>query len=126
MAGARFAPCPALLPGFASSSRKSRHWLTRLRTDWIHEVKHDGYRTVVVVDRGEAWAFTRNGFDWSDRYPGIIGSAAKLTCRSAILDGEVIVQDARGVSDFDALKSAAMATRKPDLLRLRLAPSQRQ
>src|SRR4051794_8105422 len=71
--------------------------------DWIHEVKHDGYRTVVVVNRGEARAYTRNGFDWSDRYRGIIGSVAKLKCRSAILDGEVIVQDARGVSDFDAL-----------------------
>src|SRR5215210_1707668 len=75
-------------------------------SDWIHEVKHDGYRTVVVVDRGEARAYTRNGFDWTDRYPGIVSSAGKLKCHSAILDGEVIVQDARGVSDFEALKSA--------------------
>jgi ATP-dependent DNA ligase len=59
-----------------------------------------------LVDRGDARAFTRNGFDWSDRYPGIVSSAAKLKVRSAILDGEVIVQDARGVSDFEALKSA--------------------
>jgi bifunctional non-homologous end joining protein LigD len=75
-------------------------------SDWIHEVKHDGYRTVLLVHLGEARAYTRNGFDWSDRYPGIISSAAKLKVASAILDGEVIVQDARGVSDFEALKSA--------------------
>src|SRR5215210_8090885 len=75
-------------------------------SDWIHEVKHDGYRTVVVVDRGEARAYTRNGFDWSDRYPAIVSSATKLKVRSAILDGEVIVQDARGVSDFESLKGA--------------------
>src|SRR3954462_15467418 len=56
--------------------------------------------------RGAALAYTRNGFDWSDRYPGIVRSAAKLNCRSAILDGEVIVQDARGVSDFESLKAA--------------------
>src|SRR3954447_13265405 len=75
-------------------------------SDGIHEVKHDGYRTVLLVDRGDARTYTRNGFDWSDRYPGIISSAAKLKVSSAILDGEVIVQDARGVSDFEALKSA--------------------
>jgi ATP-dependent DNA ligase len=43
---------------------------------------------------------------WTERYSGITKAAAKLECRSAIIDGEVIVQDQRGVSDFDALKSA--------------------
>jgi len=74
------------------------------RADWIHEVKHDGYRTMLLVERGAACAHTRNGHNWSDRYPGIIAAARKLSCRSAILDGEVIVQDARGVSDFEALQ----------------------
>jgi bifunctional non-homologous end joining protein LigD len=74
--------------------------------DWIHEVKHDGYRTMLVVERGAARAYTRNGHDWSDRYPGIVAAACKLPCRTAILDGEVIVQDARGISDFEALQAA--------------------
>jgi bifunctional non-homologous end joining protein LigD len=74
--------------------------------EWIHEVKHDGYRTMLLVERGTARAYTRSGHDWSDRYPGIIAAARKLPCRSAILDGEVIVQDARGISDFEALQSA--------------------
>jgi len=74
------------------------------RADWIHEVKHDGYRTMLLVERGAACAHTRNGHNWSDRYPGIIAAARKLSCRSAILDGEVIVQDARG--DFEALHVA--------------------
>ena len=74
--------------------------------NWIHEVKHDGYRTMLVIERGTARTYTRNGHDWSDRYPGIITAARKLPCRNAILDGEVIVQDARGVSDFEALQSA--------------------
>jgi len=73
---------------------------------WIHEVKHDGYRTMLVIERGSALAYTRNGHDWSDRYSGIIAAARRLSCRSAILDGEVIVQDARGVSDFEALQVA--------------------
>jgi bifunctional non-homologous end joining protein LigD len=41
--------------------------------------------------------------DWTDRYPSIVSATAKLDCRSAIIDGEVIVQDERGASDFDAL-----------------------
>ena len=44
--------------------------------------------------------------NWSDRYPGIIAAARKLQCVSAIIDGEVIVQDARGVSDFEASQAA--------------------
>jgi bifunctional non-homologous end joining protein LigD len=76
------------------------------RAGWIHEVKHDGYRTLLVIERRKARAYTRNGFDWTDRYSGITKAAAKLDCRSAIIDGEVIVQDERGASDFEALKSA--------------------
>src|SRR6185503_5236231 len=76
------------------------------RAGWIHEVKHGGYRTLLIIERRKARAYTRNGFDWTDRYPGIIKAATKLHCRSAIIDGEVIVQDERGISDFDALRSA--------------------
>ena len=76
------------------------------RAGWIHEVKHDGYRTLLTIERRTARAFTRNGFDWSDHYAGITRAAAKLDCRSAIIDGEVIVQNERGVSDFESLKSA--------------------
>ena len=75
------------------------------RAGWIHEVKHDGYRTLLTIERRKAHAYTRNGFDWTERYPGITKAAAKLDC-SAIIDGEVIVQNERGVSDFEALKSA--------------------
>ena len=80
---------------------------------WIHEIKHDGFRTLLLIDREGARAFTRNGFDWSHRYPGIIAEAAALRCRSAILDGEVIVQDERGASDFEALQAALSSRRAP-------------
>ena len=45
---------------------------------WIHEVKHDGYRSQVVIERGQVRVFSRNGHDWSDRYPSIVRAAAKL------------------------------------------------
>ena len=76
------------------------------RAGWIHEVKHDGYRTLLIIERRKARAYTRNGFDWTERYLGIAKAAVKLDCRSAVIDGEVIVQNKSGVSDFDALKSA--------------------
>ena len=76
------------------------------RAGWIHEVKHDGYRTLMIIERGKARAFTRNGFDWSDRYTVITKAGAKLDCFSAIIDGEVIVQKEDGGSDFESLKSA--------------------
>jgi bifunctional non-homologous end joining protein LigD len=76
------------------------------RAGWIHEVKHGGYGTLLIIERCKARAYTRNGFDWSERYAGIIKAATKLDCRSAIIDGEVIVQNEQGISDFDALKSA--------------------
>jgi len=76
------------------------------RAGWMHEVKHDGYRTLLIIERREARAYTRNGYDWTERYPAITKAAAKLDCRSAIIDGEVIVQNKNGASDFDALKSA--------------------
>jgi ATP-dependent DNA ligase len=37
-----------------------------LGSDWIHEVKHDGYRTLLIIEGREARAYTRNGFDWSE------------------------------------------------------------
>jgi bifunctional non-homologous end joining protein LigD len=73
---------------------------------WIHEIKHDGYRSQLVIERGQGRVFSRNGHDWSDRYPGIVRAAASLRCKSAIIDGEAIVQNGDGASDFEALSSA--------------------
>ena len=73
---------------------------------WIHEIKHDGYRTILVIDRGKATAYTRNGHDWTDRYPRIVRAAEKLACRSAVIDGELVIQDAEGRSDFEGLRAA--------------------
>jgi DNA ligase D-like protein (predicted ligase) len=73
---------------------------------WIHEIKHDGYRCQVLLERGQARVLTRNGYDWTDRYRSIARAASRLRCQSAIIDGEAIVQDTTGASDFDSLNSA--------------------
>jgi bifunctional non-homologous end joining protein LigD len=73
---------------------------------WIYEIKHDGYRCQVLLERGKARVFSRNGHDWTDLYPSIVRAAANLRCKTAILDGEAVVQDGNGASDFDSLRSA--------------------
>ena len=69
-------------------------------------IKHDGYRTQLVLEPGRARAFTRNAHDWSDRYGNILEAAADLKCAAAIIDGEAIVQDEQGRSDFSAFQEA--------------------
>lgn len=73
---------------------------------WLHENKYDGYLTQLVVEDGAARAFTRNGHDWTAKYGPIVAAANTLPCTSAIIDGELIVQDENGISDFAALRSA--------------------
>jgi bifunctional non-homologous end joining protein LigD len=71
--------------------------------DWVHEVKHDGYRLIVRRDGETVRLFTRRGYDWTDRYPAIASAAVKLRARSFTLDGEAVVAGADGVAVFDAL-----------------------
>jgi ATP-dependent DNA ligase len=87
-----------MLPSLVAEPPKSGHW--------FHEIKFDGYRTLIVIDAGKARAFARNGLDWSDHYVTIVEAAGKLRCRSAVIDGEVVVLDAAGRSDFHVMKTA--------------------
>jgi hypothetical protein len=50
--------------------------------DWVHEIKHDGYRLIVRRDGSAVRLFTRRGYDWTDRYPAIATAAAKLRASS--------------------------------------------
>lgn len=71
---------------------------------WLHEVKLDGYRLLVRVEGGRVRLLTRSGQDWTGSFPRIAAAAAALPCRSALLDGEAVVLDERGVSDFQRLQ----------------------
>ncbi len=73
---------------------------------WIHEIKYDGYRTLVFFDRGKVRLITRNSHDWTKRYDALAKAFARLPCETAILDGEVVVQDPRGVTSLNLLEEA--------------------
>jgi bifunctional non-homologous end joining protein LigD len=78
--------------------------------DWVHEVKHDGYRLIVRRDGAMVRLFTRRGYDWTERYPAIANAAAKLKARSFTLDGEAVVCGVDGVAVFDALHRRGRVT----------------
>jgi bifunctional non-homologous end joining protein LigD len=71
--------------------------------DWIHEIKHDGYRLIVQREGKRVRLFTRNGHDWTDRYPLIVEAALKNRSSSFVIDGEAVLLGVDGVSDFDGL-----------------------
>jgi hypothetical protein len=51
------------------------------RDDWQHELKHDGYRTQLLIDSQGVRTFTRRGYDWTSRYPATVTAATRLDCR---------------------------------------------
>jgi bifunctional non-homologous end joining protein LigD len=57
---------------------------------WIHEIKHDGYRLIARKRDGRVRVFTRNGFDWSDRYPRISEAVAALRALQVVVDREAV------------------------------------
>jgi ATP-dependent DNA ligase len=71
--------------------------------DWVHEIKHDGYRLIVRRDGDIVRLFTRRGYDWTGRYPAIADTAMQLRATSFTLDGEACVCGPDGVAIFDAL-----------------------
>lgn len=82
--------------------------------DWIHELKLDGYRIQIHILSNKARAhlernarlLTRKGIDWTARMPDIAEAAASIEADSAILDGEVVALDDKGVSNFADLQAA--------------------
>ncbi len=74
-------------------------------TDWLHEIKHDGYRLRVERDGDRVRLITRGGYNWADRYPWIVDAARKIRQRRFVLDGEAVILGVDGVSDFNALHS---------------------
>lgn len=73
---------------------------------WLHEMKYDGYRLQTIIREGRAHLFTREGHDWTARFDGLRKAAEALPVKSAVIDGEAVVFDDNGLSDFPALVEA--------------------
>jgi bifunctional non-homologous end joining protein LigD len=74
-------------------------------SEWIYELKLDGYRVIGFVRDGKATLYTRRGLDWTHRFPAVAGALEKLGNDDVIVDGEVVVLRSDGTSDFQALQN---------------------
>jgi bifunctional non-homologous end joining protein LigD len=71
---------------------------------WLQEIKHDGFRMLVRRHAGGVRLFTRNGHDWTGRFPLIARAALSLKAASCLIDGEAVACDGDGLPVFDQLR----------------------
>ena len=105
------------------------------RPGWVFEPKYDGWRIVAVRRSGRVTLPTRRGFDLAEEQPEIVEAIAALPGGDLVVDGEMVVLDARGVASFRLLQernepgakrpssSSSTASRRR---RLRLSPPARR
>lgn len=76
---------------------------------WLHEIKFDGYRTMAHIVDGDVRLITRGGIDWTKRYGDLPQAFSRLPLSQAIIDGEIMVLDEKGISRFALLQDALSA-----------------
>jgi bifunctional non-homologous end joining protein LigD len=74
--------------------------------EWLHELKFDGYRMICHLQRGQARFWSRNGKDWTEKFPNLAAALKSFPATSVILDGEVVVVDKAGRSSFQKLQQS--------------------
>lgn len=96
----------AALPAFVAPQLASLVAEAPPGKDWVYEIKYDGYRVMARVESGKATLFTRSGHDWTARLPQLAQALAALGIGPSWLDGEIVVNGADGLPDFQSLQSA--------------------
>jgi bifunctional non-homologous end joining protein LigD len=76
-------------------------------SEWLHELKFDGYRMHARLDRGSVRLLTRTGLDWTHKYPAIAAAVASLPARQAYLDGELCGVRPDGTTSFSLIQNAS-------------------
>ena len=83
---------------------------------WIYELKFDGYRLLARIDGDDVRLFTRNGNDWTSRLKTLRDEVRSLGLPSAWIDGEIVVMNAKGIPDFQALQGAFDSAKTNDIV----------
>jgi bifunctional non-homologous end joining protein LigD len=73
-------------------------------SNWIHEIKHDGFRLMARRNPVGIRLITGRGNDWTNRYPLVVEPVNHLKVRSCLIDGEVVYCDEKGVAAFQLLR----------------------
>jgi bifunctional non-homologous end joining protein LigD len=78
-------------------------------TDWLFEMKFDGYRAQAAISGSEVVVYTRNGHDWTQQFRVVVPALQTLTKGSALIDGEIVAIDSQGRTNFSLLKTGIAA-----------------
>ena len=101
------------MPGFVPPQLASLRSMPPAGDNWLHEIKYDGYRLQIHLDKGRVTIRTRTGLDWTKRFSAI-AAAFDIPVDRAIFDGEVVaVKDGR--TNFSELQAALAAGRQEAL-----------
>jgi bifunctional non-homologous end joining protein LigD len=109
--GELFGARAGLLPAFLEPSLASPCERPPSGPKWIHEIKYDGYRMQARVDGRTIRLLTRKKLDWTERFLSIADALKALGLGSALIDGEIVVEDASGISSFNDLQADLKAGR---------------
>ena len=101
-----------LLPTFLEPSLASPCDKPPSGPKWIHEIKHDGYRIQARINGRETRLLTRKSLDWTARFRTIADALAELGLASALIDGETVVEDEKGISSLNNLQADLKAGRR--------------
>jgi ATP-dependent DNA ligase len=71
---------------------------------WLHEIKHDGFRIIARKNGARVKLYSRPGNDFTRRFPLIVEALVRLRSRSCIIDGEAVACDDNGVASFDLIR----------------------
>src|SRR5712691_10665366 len=99
--GARKSPLPASVPAQLATAVTD----PPRGDEWLHEMKFDGYRILSRLEKGRVRLVSRNGKDWTDRFPTLRDAIAGLGAERAVIDGEVAVLLPGGNTSFQALQN---------------------
>jgi bifunctional non-homologous end joining protein LigD len=94
----------AALPAFVAPALATLADKAPESSNWIHEIKFDGYRTQARFDHGKVKLLTRKGLDWTNKFSGVAAAIAKLRAETALIDGELVSEDKDGISRFSLLQ----------------------
>jgi bifunctional non-homologous end joining protein LigD len=78
-------------------------------SNWLFEMKFDGYRAQIAISGSEVRVYTRNGHDWTEQFKVIVPPLKTLTTGSVLLDGEIVAIDQAGRTNFSMLKTGIAA-----------------
>jgi bifunctional non-homologous end joining protein LigD len=73
-------------------------------SEWLHEIKHDGFRVIALKNAPQVKFYSRPGNDLTYRFPLIVETLARLRSRSCIIDGEAVACDDDGVASFNLVR----------------------